>query len=160
MKTVLLKNLLSLTVSLVIALSAVGQATAADSQYRRNEAANPLLVRPGSGGRLVIWRIANLGKGAAVCMWLDGMPIGVIGYGHTYDRFLPAGHHVLSVTVSPHPTWPGYESQTILNVRNGQTYAFTAEGDHSGHLILKSAAETANPYLPNGYGYAGRAVSY
>jgi len=119
MKTVLLKNLLSLTVSLVIALSAVSQATAADSQYRRDEAANPLLVRPDSGGRLVIWRIANLGKVVGVNMWLDGMPIGVIGY--------------------------------------GQIYAFTATGDHSGHLILKPPADS---FIPNGNGYAGRAVSY
>lgn len=89
------------------------------------------------GGRLIIWRIANLGKVVGVNLWLDDAPIGVVTYGQTYDGVLPRGRHILSVTVSPRPAWPGVRMEIPLNVRDGQTYYFTAMGDHSGHLILK-----------------------
>jgi hypothetical protein len=72
-------------------------------------------------------------------LWLDGAPLGLIVYGQTYDGFLPRGRHILSVTVSPFPKWPGVRTEIALNVRDGQTYCFTAMGNHSGALILKPA---------------------
>jgi hypothetical protein len=94
-------------------------------------------VRPvDSAASLTIYRIADLGNQLIVNLWLDGAPFGQIVYGQTYHGFLPRGRHVLSVTVSPHPKWPGFETQIPLNVRDGQTYIFTAMGD-SGHLILE-----------------------
>jgi hypothetical protein len=100
-------------------------------------ASGPGFQRTNGGGRLIVWRIANLGKVVGVNLWLDDAPIGIIVYGQTYDGFLPRGRHILSVTVSPRPTWPGWRMEIPLNVRDGQTYYFTAMGDHSGHLILK-----------------------
>ncbi|HXX41327.1 MAG TPA: hypothetical protein VEI58_03580 [Chthoniobacterales bacterium] len=129
-----------LFICLLIVASAANFAPMAEAQSRYEESAQPLLVKPGSGSaRLIVRRIANLGNRVVVSLWLDGAPFGVIVYGQTYDGVLPTGRHVLSVTVSPRPKWPGIQSEIVLNVRRGQTYVFTAMGDHSGSLILKPA---------------------
>ena len=87
--------------------------------------------------RLIIRRIPNLGNDVIVDVYVDGAPFAAIGYGHTYEGILPPGRHVLSVLATPRPKWPT-PTQIIVNVRSGQTYAFTAMGDGSGSLTLVS----------------------
>jgi hypothetical protein len=90
------------------------------------------------GGRLIVSRIPNLGNNVVVDMWLDGVPLEPIAYGHpAYEGPLPLGRHILSVMATPRPTWPGIRTRVVLDVRNGQTYRFIATGDHCGHLILR-----------------------
>jgi len=84
---------------------------------------------------LIITRNPNLGFNVIVRLWIDGQPVGSIGYGHTYEGFLAPGHHVLAVLASPNPRWP-VPWQLPLDVRSGQTYGFTAVTDGSGNLIL------------------------
>lgn len=131
-------RLFSISICLFV-VAAVNYALPADAQPRYEESAQPLLVKPGGSARLIVRRIPNLGNRVAVSLWLDGAPFGVILYGQTFDNVLPTGRHVLSVTVSPRPKWPGIQSEIVLNVRSGQTYVFTAMGNHSGNLILKPA---------------------
>jgi hypothetical protein len=75
-----------------------------------------------------------LGYNVVVQLWIDGVPAGPIGYGHTYEGFLAQGRHILSVLPAPNPRsripW-----QMTLDVRSGQTYTFTAMG-YSGDLVL------------------------
>jgi hypothetical protein len=117
---------------------AASQAIGANPQPRRTTVAGPGFVQPGNdAARLVVWRIANLGNFVYVDLYVDGVPAAAIGYGSTYEGFLPPGRHVLSVLPTPNPKWPT-RSVMILNVRSGQTYSFTADGDGSGHLILRA----------------------
>jgi hypothetical protein len=124
---------------------AANQAMASDAQAGHAALAEPASTRPVNGtASLVIYRIADLGNDVVVNVWLDGTPFGLIVFGQTYMGFLPHGRHVLSVTVSPHPRFPGIETKIALNVRDGQTYAFTADG-YSGNLILETPGEPERP---------------
>jgi hypothetical protein len=89
----------------------------------------------GAPARLVIRRNPNLGFNVIVRLWIDGQRAGSIGYGHTFEGFLPPGHHVLAVLATPSPRWP-IPWQLPVDVRSGQTYGFTAVTDGSGTLIL------------------------
>jgi len=112
------------------------QAIGADPQPRR-VVVGPAVWQPVEGAaRLVVSRIADLGNFVYVDLYVDGVPLAAIGYGSTYEGFLPPGRHVLSVLPTPDPKWPT-PTVMILNVRSGQTYSFTADGDGSGHLILR-----------------------
>jgi hypothetical protein len=118
------------------------QAMSSDAQPGRAAVAGPASVRPVNGAaRLMIHRIADLGNNLFVRLWIDDVAVASIAYGHTYEGLLPPGRHVLSVLPTPNPRWK-VPSQITLNVRNGQTYNFTAMGDGSGYLILKGGLES------------------
>ena len=113
------------------------QAMSSGAQSGRAAVTGPASVRPINGGaHLIIHRIANLGNRLIVDLRIDGAPVASIAYGHTYEGLLPPGRHVLSVLPTPNPRW-NIPWQMTLNVRNGQTYNFTAMGDGSGYMILK-----------------------
>jgi hypothetical protein len=105
-------------------LSRAGVASSAFAQINKGSA------------RLTIRRFPNLGNNVVVVLTIDGVAVTPIGYGHTYDGLLPAGRHVLSVSSTPNLIWRT-SGQMTLDVRNGQTYTFTAMDDGSGDLILK-----------------------
>lgn len=86
--------------------------------------------------RIIIHRVANLGRYVIVDFRVDGVAAASLAYGNTYDGFIPPGRHVLSVRPTPGARW-GTPTQMILDARSGETYNFTATGDHSGSLILK-----------------------
>ena len=90
-----------------------------------------------SDGHLIVRRIPNLGNHVIVNLSIDGVAALPVVYGQTYEGLLTPGRHLLSVTVTPSPKWPGSSTQLVLNVRKGQTYNFTAMGDGSGNLFLK-----------------------
>jgi hypothetical protein len=113
-----------MTTCLFLSGYAANQAMSSDAQLGRAPA------------RLIIRRIPDLGNFVYVHLRVDGVPVAAIGYGQTYEGLLPPGRHVLSVLATPDPKWPT-PSQMILDVRSGQIYNFTADGDGSGHLILR-----------------------
>jgi hypothetical protein len=125
------KAFILITACLFLGGYTLSLATAADLRPRRTTAAGLITVQP---ARLVIWRLADLGNSIWVDLSIDGVPVASIGYGETYEGFLAPGRHVLSVLSAPDPKWPT-PWQVILDVRPGQTYAFTAISD-SGKLIL------------------------
>ena len=86
--------------------------------------------------RLVVYRIPTMGKFVIVHVYVDDVVVGTIGYGGTYEGFMKPGHHVLSVLATPRPKWPE-RPPTIVDVRSGQTYRFTAMGNGQGNLILR-----------------------
>jgi hypothetical protein len=112
------------------------QAMSYDGQPRRAAVARPVSVQPRYGAALLnISRIPDLGNFVVVRLWIDGMPAGTIGYGHTYEGVLPPGRHVLATLATPNPKW-WIPSELILDVRSGQNYNLIAMGDGSGRLIL------------------------
>ena len=77
---------------------------------------------PADGGRLVIKRSPVLMYDMAVAITIDGKPAGNIRRGHTYDRFITPGRHVLAAfPKASAPAW-----RTTLDVRVGQTYTYLA----------------------------------
>ena len=93
------------------------------------------MVRPVKGAaRLIVRRDPALGTFLIAHLRVDGVLVGVFGYGRTYEGFLSPGRHVLSLLATPSPKWPTPLGM-ILDARSGETYNFTAIGD-SGHLIL------------------------
>jgi hypothetical protein len=126
------KAVILMTACLFLGGYSLRQATGADLQPRRTTVARSFLAQP---GRLVVWRFASLGNFVWVDLNIDGVPVATIGYGETYEGFLTPGRHVLSLLPTPDPKWIT-PWQMILDVRAGQTYAFTAIG-YSGNLILQ-----------------------
>jgi len=119
---------------------AASQAMSSDAQSGR---AGTLAQPVNGAARLIIRRIPDLGKTVGVNLSIDGVPVAIILYGHTYEGFLSPGRHVLSVFPTPNPKYPNPWKMT-LDARSGHTYTFTADGD-SGHLILQAPGGPERP---------------
>jgi len=131
------RNVLILMTMCVLFFStyAASQAMSPDAQSRRAGIAGPAFAQPvGGAARLVIRRDPALGNFLIAHLRVDGVLVGVFGYGRTYEGFLSPGRHVLSLLATPNPKWPTPLGM-VLDARSGQTYNFTAIGD-SGYLIL------------------------
>jgi hypothetical protein len=99
-----------------------------------------------SGGRLIVLRAPNFGWNLALNLQIDGRTAANLVQGRRYDHFLPAGRHVL--TVSSVPSYNSYTpTSTVLNVRPGQTYVFTAVWRETDSVVLVPSA------LPPGQAY-------
>src|SRR5882724_5064442 len=88
------------------------------------------------GGRLIVLRSANFGWNLALNLKVDGKTAANIVQGRSYDEFVPEGRHMLTVSVvsNYHPT------STVLNVRSGQTYVFTAIRQNTDSVVLVPSA--------------------
>jgi hypothetical protein len=92
-----------------------------------------------SGGRLVILRSPNFGWNLALNLQIDGKTAANLVQGRRYDHFIPPGRHVL--TVSAVPSYNSYApTSTVLNVRPGQTYVFTAVWRDTDTVVLTPSA--------------------
>jgi tetratricopeptide (TPR) repeat protein len=87
------------------------------------------------GGRLIVFRAPNFGSNLALNLKIDGRTAANIVPGRRYDQFVPEGRHMLTVSVSNYqPT------STVLNVRHGQTYVFTATRQNPDSVVLVPSA--------------------
>ena len=88
------------------------------------------------GGRLIVLRAPNFGWNFALNLKIDGGTAANIVQGRRYDHFVPEGRHILTVSVVPNyqPT------STVLNVRRGQTYVFTATRQNTDSVVLVLSA--------------------
>jgi hypothetical protein len=92
-----------------------------------------------SGGRLVVLRSPNFGWNLALNLQIDGRTAANLVQGRRYDHFIPAGRHVL--TVSSVPSYNSYApTSTVLNVRAGHTYVFTAVWRDTDSVVLVPSA--------------------
>ena len=76
-----------------------------------------------STGRLVVSRDPNLGRNLVVNLRIDDRTAANLAWGSRFNRSVWTGRRVLSVSA-----WPSASrsSSTVLNVRRGRTYVFTA----------------------------------
>ena len=136
------RNVLILMTTALLFFS--GYATSHASSNAQSRRAVTRSAQPVRGAaRLIIRRIPDLGSFVYVDLYVDGVAVASIGYGRTYQGLLPPGRHVLSVLPTPNPKWPRPWEMT-LDVRSGQTYSFTAEGD-SGYLTLRAPGGPERP---------------
>ena len=103
---------------------------------------------PSDGGsaRLIVYRTPATGKFVIVQVYVDDVMVGGVGYGGTYEGSLKPGRHALSALATPHPLWRE-RPPTIVDVRSGQTYTFTAIGNGEGNLILWNNKDPGRPRL-------------
>ena len=128
--------LVLITAGLLFGQSEPGGATNFSSHARRFSVAATNSVQPAKGSaQLIVRRIPNLGNFATANLVVDGVAVPPISYGRTYVGLLRPGRHVLSVKLTPSPRWSAPWT-TELEVRDGETYVFTAEDNGSGNLIL------------------------
>src|SRR6476660_75917 len=98
---------------------------------------------PQPGGRLIVLRAPNFGSNMALNIKIDGRTAANIVQGGRYDQFVPEGRHILTVSAGANyqPT------STVLNVRNGQTYAFTAtRGNTDSVVLVPSTLPSGQPH--------------
>lgn len=87
-------------------------------------------------GRLIVLRAANFGSNMGLNLKIDGRAAANIVQGGRYDQFVPEGRHVLTVSAGANyqPT------STVLNVRHGETYVFTAIRQNTDSVGLVPSA--------------------
>jgi hypothetical protein len=125
------------------------QGMTADSPAPRSSATKTFAAGAQGGGRLIIWRVPNLGNRLFVNLLIDGKGFTTIGFGHNYETILPPGRHVLTVSATPrisylHDTWV-----MTLDVQRGQTYSFTALMEED-RLVLKRSSRGATNSIGRG----------
>src|SRR6266513_2327708 len=87
-------------------------------------------------GRLIVLRSPNFGWNLALNLKIDGRTAANIVQGRRYDDFVPEGRHMLTVSAVPN-----YQpASTVLNVRHGQTYVFTAIRQNTDSVALVPSA--------------------
>ena len=80
---------------------------------------------PPNSGHLLVNRVPNFGTDLFLIVSVDGKDVGSFSEGQNYDGYLPAGQHVITARVDPNRT-DARPGRTILTVKAGQTYSFTA----------------------------------
>jgi hypothetical protein len=98
------------------------------------------------GGRLIVMRVPNFGWNIVLNLKMDGRTVANVVQGRRYDHFVPAGRHVLTASAVPN-TYYSQPTSTVLNVRSGHTYVFTALWDGSNRVVLTPSS------LPPGQAY-------
>jgi tetratricopeptide (TPR) repeat protein len=114
--------------------SEVSSPAARASPAEPGHSAETAVAQP--GGRLIVLRAANFGWNLALNLKIDGRTAANIVQGRSYDQFVPEGRHMLTVSVVSNyqPT------STVLNVRSGQTYVFTATRKNTDSVVLIPSA--------------------
>lgn len=85
--------------------------------------------------RLIVRRSADFGGYVTLQVWIDDVEAADIRRGRRYDRIVPAGRHIVTVTSVPNtrnypPTsWP-------VMLQPGETYTFTAGWDPDRGVVL------------------------
>jgi hypothetical protein len=89
----------------------------------------------GGGGRLIVYRAAGFGSKLGLQLKIDGRIVASIVQGRNYDGLIPTGRHELTVLPVPRK---GFRDSTSIwvDVRPGQTYAFTAVWE-SDQVVLR-----------------------
>ena len=126
MKQLRFSTLFSVPV-LRLALCALLIASANQSvRARESNSSNPsgaiFATSAADGGRLVIRRSPVLGHNVRITLTIDGQLAGTLVRGHTFDRYITPGRHVLAAS----PNRSGDPWKGTLDVRPGKTYSYTA----------------------------------
>src|SRR5438067_5459234 len=114
--------------------SEVSSAATGASPAEPGPSAETAVAQP--GGRLIVLRAPNFGWNLALNLKIDGRTAANIVQGRSYDEFVPAGRHSLTVSAVPNcqPT------STVLNVRHGPSYVFTAIRQNTDSVALVPSA--------------------
>lgn len=85
-------------------------------------------------GHIIVGRAPNFGWNLAFNLLIDGQPVGSVAQGHSFNTWLPAGTHVLTVHKVPATGFTAPTSTTV-NIQPGAEHVYTAVWD-SGLIYL------------------------
>jgi hypothetical protein len=118
---------ISYYVSVKLVMIAIACSFAPSTPIQAQEAkVNYVSARSGDNARLVVTRTADFGTFEFVILFVDGVHVADLGVNQSYDAVLRPGQHVLSMSTSPQTYSHTTPAQLRLNVKPGETYAFTA----------------------------------
>ena len=103
-------------------IASANQSVKAREKNSSNPSGAIFATSAADGGRLVIKRSPVLGSNVSVTLTIDGKPAGTLVRGHTYDRYITPGRHVLVAS----PSRSGATWRANLDVRPGETYSYSA----------------------------------
>jgi hypothetical protein len=94
-------------------------------------------------GHLTVDRVPNFGWNLAFNLQIDGRSVATVAPRHSYQTWLPAGPHVLTVYKVPRVGFTEPTSTTV-NIEPGANYVFTAMWD-SDLVVLRPAGAWLTP---------------
>jgi hypothetical protein len=86
--------------------------------------------------QLSIYRSPNFGNIQWLRIWIDGVEVEAVGYGHDFHTSLSPGRHVIAVLQS-RPTYDFPPTKRVLKVSAGRTYEFTAVWGLNDRVFLE-----------------------
>ena len=105
------------------------------SGYAKDEA--------GRNARLLIWREADFGTYIYLKVYIDGMPLTMLGPNVGYAAVVRPGSHLLTISTTPSPYGQTRHTDRTVVMRPGETYAFTALWRYADRPILETSTEGA-----------------
>ena len=93
---------------------------------RESNSSNPsgaiFATSAADGSRLVVRRSPVLGHNVRITLTIDGQLAGTLVRGHTFDRYITPGRHILTAS----PSRSGDPWKGTLDMRPGKAYSYTA----------------------------------
>lgn len=89
--------------------------------------------------RIIIHRSPALGNLTWLRVWIDDKEFKSVGYNHTFEQPISAGHHVIAVLPTDN-RWHFPPSKRDLEAKAGNTYRFTAVW-RKDHVVLESRTD-------------------
>jgi hypothetical protein len=123
--------------------------TPIQAQVARSSSAS---ARSEDAARLVVTRSANFGTFQYLILFVDGVHVADLGLSQSYEAVLPPGQHVLSVSTTPQIYRYTAPTQRRVNVKPGETYAFTAFWKNYDEAYLEKNGSTKRIITPSNPG--------
>ena len=140
-------------VSLKLIMIAIACSFAASTPLQAREARlNSASARSEDDARLLVTRSANFGTFQYLILFVNGVQVADLGLGQSYDAVLPPGQHVLSVITTPQGYRRTPPTRQSVNLKPGETYAFTAFWKNSYRAYLEKNGSTKRVVTPSNPG--------
>ena len=98
--------------------------------------------------RLLVWRAADFGTFIYLNLFIDGVQITTLGRGVGYEAIVRPGKHILSVSTTPSPYGKTRFTRQNVDMRPGETYAFTALWEYADWATLEAFDPNHPSYYP------------
>lgn len=117
-----------------VQIPASGARTHEWSDYQRSDSA-------ADNARLIIMRESDFGTFIYLKVYIDGVPITILGRNVGYEAIIRPGEHVVTIATTPSPYGQTRHTDRRVMMRPGETYAFTALWQYADRPILENATE-------------------
>jgi len=95
----------------------------------------------GRNSRLLILRESDFGTFIYLKVYIDSVPVTLLGRNVGYEAIVRPGEHVISISTTPNPYGQTRHYDRKVSMRSGETYAFTATWLDSDRASLETSSE-------------------
>ena len=110
---------LAVIVSCFFVVSLTSGARAYESDYGKDSSL-------GGNARLFVFRESDFGTFIYLKLYIDGVPITILGRNVGYEAIIRPGEHVITISTTPNPYGQTRLTDRRIMMKPGETYAFTA----------------------------------